>query len=258
MLNYKLARLVFVLLISVLVILNVVWLYIPWYAYALSVLAFFGMISYGSYQIQSGFFLKAICSGSKEAKKIALTFDDGPDEQVTPALIELLIDRNVPASFFVIGNKVEQHPVLVRQLDNNGFIVGNHSYSHSNGIGFFSKKKLRKEYDTTDEIIFKTIGKTPKYLRPPFGVTNPSYGKLAKEKDYTVIGWSNRSMDTVTPKADVIFNRVKKQLKSGDIILFHDTDIKIISVISQLLDYLQETGFQVVSLDELTNTKAYV
>jgi peptidoglycan/xylan/chitin deacetylase (PgdA/CDA1 family) len=98
--------------------------------------------AYGSFKIQANYFLKSINKGQR--KSIALTFDDGPDPDTTPIILEILKQKNVKATFFVIGKKAEKYPELLRQIDEEGHIVANHSYSHHNLIAFFSTEKLKK------------------------------------------------------------------------------------------------------------------
>lgn len=187
---------------------------------------------------------------------LALTFDDGPTPY-TIEILNLLRAYQVKATFFCIGKQMLDYPEIVDQLIVEGHTLGNHTFTHSQVFGFLNERQVVEELKKTDKIIRDKLGKSPKFFRPPFGVTNPSIAKAVKRSRHHVIGWSNRSLDTVTWNADKIFNRVTNRLKSGDIILFHDTSQRTVNVLKRLLPYLQDNGYTCVSVDVLLNLYAY-
>jgi peptidoglycan/xylan/chitin deacetylase (PgdA/CDA1 family) len=97
----------------------------------------------------------------------------------------------------------------------------------------------------------------PRFFRPPYGVTNPNLARAIRKGSYVTMGWSVRSFDTITPDTEKLFNRVTKQLKGGDVILFHDYCESTIAILPRLLDHINNIGLKVVRLDELLNEKGY-
>lgn len=207
--------------------------------------------------IQSNFYLKAICHGETEKKQIALTFDDGPDLKITPQVLALLKKHNLLATFFLIGHKISGQEAIVQQIDAEGHLIGNHSFSHSVQFDFKWTHWVRKELQETEQLIFKCIGKKVRYFRPPFGVTNPNIGKAARLENYQVIGWNVRPYDAVTNDKALILKRIKDGLQPGSIILLHDVKPLIIEVLEELIPYLQQEGYEVIALDQLINESAY-
>mgnify|MGYP003423149603 FL=1 len=187
---------------------------------------------------------------------LALTFDDGPTAY-TSEILTLLEKYNFKATFFCIGKQVLEHPAILQRLVNEGHSVGNHTFSHSRTFGFLSSAKLVEEMRRCDDAIAQVIQRKPKFFRPPFGVTNPSVAQAVKVCKYQLIGWSNRSLDAVMLEEDKIYNRVVRKLKSGDIILFHDTAAHTVRVLERLFVYMQQEGWSSVTVDELLNLEAY-
>jgi peptidoglycan/xylan/chitin deacetylase (PgdA/CDA1 family) len=213
-----------------------------------------GFLVWGTSTIQSGFFVKAYCGGPGSSNKIAITFDDGPHPMTLPVL-ELLKKHQVKATFFCIGKQIEKHPEIFQKTIENGHTVGNHSYSHSNYFGFFSSKKVKNELDKTDALIKKYTGKKPELFRPPFGLTNLHIKKALDRTKHHTIGWNIRSFDTAIQSEEKILNRIKKRLQPGCIILLHDTSQKSVNVLEQLLIYINNENYEMVSVDQLLNLK---
>ncbi len=192
-----------------------------------------------------------------KGKKIALTFDDGPNPTYTPQVLELLRSHQIKATFFCIGKNIAKHPELLKKIVAEGHTIGNHSYSHSNFLGFYSKKKIVEELNKTNTLVRELTGQEMKLFRPPFGVTNPSIKKGLLVSKHTSIGWNIRSLDTVIKEKKKIFRRIIRKLKPGAIILFHDTSQRTVEVLKDLLVFLDRQQFQAVSVEELLNIKAY-
>ncbi|MFW5901756.1 MAG: polysaccharide deacetylase family protein, partial [Thermodesulfobacteriota bacterium] len=125
---------------------------------------------------QTGFFFPVAAKGRKNISKtraaVALTFDDGPDPQTTPALLELLAGYQAPAAFFVTGQKAEKHPGLIRSILDNGHLIGNHTYHHDTTIMLKSRKTLEQEIAAAQAVL-ERFGITALAFRPPAGVVNP-------------------------------------------------------------------------------------
>lgn len=241
-----------VLLLILLFVLNV-----QWWGYLLLFLFFVGITSWGSFDIRLGYFVKTYCgTSSRNQKKIALTFDDGPHE-MTEKVLDLLQKFNVKATFFCIGTQIEKHPEILQRIINEGHSVGNHTYSHSKSFGFFSADKVRQELMKTDALLSQFVGKKIKLFRPPFGVTNPNVAKAINATKHSVIGWNIRSLDTVIESEDQIFERIKKGIRPGGIVLLHDTSLKTVHVLERLLLLLQSENYELVTANELLNLPAY-
>lgn len=228
-------------------------LHAPLLAWVFLVLSYTFAVAYGSANIDSGFFVKTICRGTSGEKTVALTFDDGPDFINTPLILDFFKKEGIKATFFCIGEKIEQHPDLVFRIHHEGHIIGNHSYSHSNFFPLKSVKAIRSELLETRGIIENISQKPNLFFRPPFGVTNPLIKKALKGLNFMVIGWSIRSFDLSKRSAEEIANRIISRLGGGDIILLHDTSENALPVLNRLLEHFDENGWKVVSLEELIN-----
>lgn len=234
-----------------------VWLNVAWYFYILLFLFWLGLTAWGSFDIRLSYFTKTLNSDTNNSnREIAITFDDGPHE-MTEKVLDLLQKFNVKATFFCIGKQIEQNPEVFKRIISEGHVVGNHSYSHSNSIGFFSTQKMMDEISQTNSIIASFLDKKPKLFRPPFGVTNPNIAKAVKQSDLKVIGWNIRSLDTVIKDEEDVFQRVKKKIVPGGIILLHDTSEKSVMVLERLLLFLQSEDYKIVTIDKLLNIEAY-
>lgn len=230
---------------------------VKWWNFLLLFLFWLVMTVWGSSDIRLGYFVKTYCNNPKEKeRKIALSFDDGP-HPMTEKVLDVLQKYHVKATFFCIGTQIEKHPEIFKRILAEGHIVGNHSYSHSNKFGVFSTQKVTEEIQRTNDIIHAVSGKKVVYFRPPFGVTNPNIARAVAHTGHHVIGWDNRSLDTVTDDESKILKRVKNKVTPGGIILLHDTSQKTVNVLEQLLLFLQSEKYDVVPIDKLLNLPAY-
>jgi len=227
-----------------------------WIVMLIILVAYLGVTAYGSYQIQANYFIKSINYGKK--KSIALTFDDGPDPKTTPQILEILKEKNVKATFFVIGKKAEKYPELLRRIDEEGHIIANHSYSHNYLIAFFSTSRLIKDLRRCNEIVFETLGKTPAFFRPPFGVTNPRYSKALKTNGLQSIGWSLRSMDTKARSKYKLIDTVISKLKRGDIVLLHDSLSVTADALEDIIEHIATKRIDIEPLSKVINKEPYV
>jgi len=216
-----------------------------------------GLIGYGSARIESSFFIKTICHGPVSRPQIALTFDDGPTE-LTPEILAILRRHSVVATFFCIGQRVNQRPDIVRQVQAEGHIIANHSFSHGFGFDLLSTTQFLQELQLTDQAIEGAIGQRPLLFRPPYGVTTPGLAGAIRQQGHTCIGWNMRTMDTVTADATQLLTRTVNALAPGTIFLFHD---HIASTARMLDDFIQEAqsrGYEFVTLDQLLSLQPYV
>jgi peptidoglycan/xylan/chitin deacetylase (PgdA/CDA1 family) len=200
------------------------------------------------------FFGPFICSGDPSKKQVALTFDDGPDARSTPALLEVLRTHDIEAAFFAIGKKVEAEPQLANQILRGGHLLENHSFAHSYATNFYSTQKLTTELARTQSTIEKLTGTTPRYFRPPVGLSNPNTYRAAAALRLKVVGWNIRSLDTRSTDPEQIVRRIERRLRPGAIILLHDGNIpadRLVATVKLLLAKLREHGYEIVRLDRM-------
>ncbi|MEX1192664.1 MAG: polysaccharide deacetylase family protein [Brumimicrobium sp.] len=217
-----------------------IWFFIVWFL----------LIVYGSFIIQTNYHLNAINRVKTDEKKVAITFDDGPSS-FTEKVLDILEKHRVKATFFCVGGRIEDNPEVFKSIIEKGHLVGNHTYSHSQRIGFSRTIIVKTEIDQTDHVIKSFTGSKPKFYRPPFGVTNPRIARAIKQTGHTVIGWNIRSLDTFIHDENKIFNRIVRQVKPGSIILLHDTSERSVNVLERLLVYLKTQNYQCVTVEEL-------
>ena len=198
-----------------------------------------------------------VCRGSRDRKRVALTFDDGPDERSTPALLELLQQRSVKAAFFGVGKRVAAHPDLAMRIVREGHLLENHSFAHSNATNFFSMPRLRNELSQAQDAIRQATGVAPSCFRPPMGLSNPRIFRAAREAGLKVIGWSARGLDTKLTNSEEVVSRICRRIQPGAIILLHDGNIpadRLVTTVKTLLDRLRTLDYEVVRLDHLLNS----
>jgi peptidoglycan/xylan/chitin deacetylase (PgdA/CDA1 family) len=214
--------------------------------------------AFGSGLIGWNYHFKTLNSNPSISKnQVAITFDDGPNPEYTPQVLELLKQHQAKATFFCIGKHIEAYPELLKSIINEGHTIGNHTYSHHNLFGFFSTEKVISELILTNSIALEITGLKLHLYRPAFGVTNPRIKKALKATKLQAIGWNKRSLDTTNLSKESILNRASKNLKKGDVILLHDSSEKTLWVLEQLLLILQKKNLQAVTIDSLFNIKPY-
>ena len=142
-------------------------------------------------------------------------------------------------------------------MHNENHIFGNHSYSHHFFFDLKSAKVMQAELAKTDEIVEQIIGKKMRFFRPPYGVTNPNLAKAIKAGNYHSVGWSLRSMDTIAKTEQKLLLKITTNLKSGDIVLLHDSVDITIQTLQKIIDAIKAKGFEIVRLDKLLNLEAY-
>ncbi|HLV88928.1 MAG TPA: polysaccharide deacetylase family protein [Candidatus Sulfotelmatobacter sp.] len=181
---------------------------------------------------------------------VALTFDDGPDPVDTPRLLDLLREKDVKATFFVIGQRADQHPEVVRRAWAEGHLIGNHTWSHYPLFCFLMPGRLRAEIERCTESIGRICGFRPRLFRSPVGLRHPLLAPYLDNAGLEYISWRIRTRDTLTANSSVLARRILSKAASGDIILLHDrlpggTDA-MLEALPRVIDELRERGFQFV------------
>jgi peptidoglycan/xylan/chitin deacetylase (PgdA/CDA1 family) len=222
--------------------------------FSLVALGFTALIGLGVKIPQLRLFGPYICRGTEKGKKVALTFDDGPDPRSTPALLEVLREAKVEAAFFCIGKRVAENPALATSIVREGHLVENHSYSHSNATNVFTEPRLQAELEKTQAVIEKATGVAPKCFRPPLGLSNPRTFRVARRMGLRVVGWTTRGFDTKLTEPKLVVKRVLRKLKPNAIILLHDGNIpaeRLVTTVKMLLENLKTLGYEIVRLDKI-------
>lgn len=192
------------------------------------------------------------------SNSVALTFDDGPDPVFTPLVLDLLKKNNAKATFFVIGEKVEKYPSILKRIVDEGHTVGNHTFYHKHTFPFTAPKKIKEELEKTNKTIDKVIGKKSLFFRPPMGITNPNIAKAIKNTSFTSISWSLRPYDTQVINYKQIVNRITKGIKKGDIVLLHDTHEFIEPSLKEILTWMNKNELSSITVEQLLNKQAYL
>ncbi|TDF94204.1 polysaccharide deacetylase family protein [Paenibacillus piri] len=191
-----------------------------------------------------------------DEKVIALTFDDGPDPEDTPKILELLKQYEAKATFFIVGKKAEAYPEILGREDAEGHELANHTYHHIYFNRSFSEKTITDEISRAEEVIYKRSGQKPRLFRPPGGFYNDALVRVAKNSGYKVVMWSwhINTMDWNTPGVDKIAKTVLNNARNGDIVLLHDWvegKSQTVEALKQILPELKNRGYRFVTISEL-------
>ena len=210
------------------------------------VLVFIGiLIGYVCYVLADGESEQIVWQ--KDEKKVAITFDDGPDAKTTALLLDGLKARKVRATFFVIGEKAEQNPELIRRMSEEGHLIGNHTYSHVQ-LNALSSNQACSQVKAANDVIEGITGQEVIYLRPP-------YGEWSHKKDcpqnMIAVYWDVDPLDWKRTDTEQIAADILRQVKPGDIILLHDIYKTSVQAAFLVIDELQRQGYEFVTVDEL-------
>jgi peptidoglycan/xylan/chitin deacetylase (PgdA/CDA1 family) len=185
--------------------------------------AYVVLVLAGVMQVRLRMFVDAIVQGPVLARGVALTFDDGPDPDTTPRVLDALDAAQAKATFFVVGKKAEAHPELVREMRDRGHDVGLHGYEHDRLFALRSEATVRADLERGIDVLEQITGERPLFFRPPIGHTNPIIARVTDALDLVTVGWTVSAHDGVAsaiPRS--IVNRVRRELADGVIVLMHD------------------------------------
>lgn len=187
-------------------------------------------------------------ASSEIPPKVALTFDDGPSSEYTPLLLDGLRERNVKASFFVIGSNIEKEggEEIIRRIYEEGHLIGNHTWHHVD-LSHLSTEDAWKELEMTDSLIKAVTGEETALVRPPFG----EFPRSMEEPDKLYVKWTVDSRDWVTKDTQEIVRKVVTDTEENDIILMHDCYETSVEAALQIIDTLSERGYEFVTVDRL-------
>ncbi|WP_160719382.1 polysaccharide deacetylase family protein [Isachenkonia alkalipeptolytica] len=182
-------------------------------------------------------------------KKVALTFDDGPHSQYTPEILEILDRYDAKATFFMLGNRVEFYPDLVREVFDRGHEIGNHTYDHKD-LTAMGAEAIQNEVGKASLAIEEIIGRKPKILRPPYGAFNEA---VENSVQIPLILWTVDTLDWKHKDPQKILESVKSDVEEDSIILMHDIHSGTPEGLGKVLAYLDGEGYDFVTISELRN-----
>ncbi|GIP34426.1 hypothetical protein J2TS4_36360 [Paenibacillus sp. J2TS4] len=190
-------------------------------------------------------------------KRVALTFDDGPDLKWTPQILDILKERNVKATFFLVGLQAEKHPEMIQQILDEGHVIGNHTWGHKK-LPELNDEQIREEIEQLNQVLESSVGEGATLFRAPYGAVSDKVQAIVDEKGYQVVGWTVDPRDWAGTTPEGMMKIVERQLKPDGIVLLHSFGGKAgdlsntVEFLPQLIDYLQEEGYSLVTIPELS------
>ena len=197
----------------------------------------------------------AVYLGDTAEKVIYLTFDAGYENGCTAKILDTLKAHNVPAAFFLVGNYMEKHAVLVRRMVDEGHIVGNHTMHHYDMSKLSEKEAFSKELTELENCFKEVTGKDlPKYYRPPQGIYSEENLKMAQEQGYRTVFWSLAYVDWLNndqPTKEEAFSKLLPRTHNGAVVLLHSTSATNAEILDELLTKWEGMGYRFASVEEL-------
>lgn len=184
---------------------------------------------------------------SNEVKKIALTFDDGPNKTYTLPLLEGLEERGVKATFFLLGQQVTERPDIAEKIVKDGHMIGNHSFYHDD-LREMDREEALLQVSRAGEVIYEATGKYPQVIRPPFGHVPEN---LVYEPPMAEVLWTIDSRDWELSDVGTIIQNVVPNAEENAIILMHDSSQSSVDAALAIVDELKQDGYTFVTLDEI-------
>ncbi len=192
-------------------------------------------------------------AGSSESPRIALTFDDGPHPKKTDAILDLLEEYDIRATFFIIGQNAMYYSAPLKRIAALGHEIGNHTFCHD-GVAKMSAVMVEKELRDTETVIFELTGYPVRLFRPPEGTCSENILKAARQEDYKVVLWTVDTKDWALESAEKIIKNVEEHVRNGSILLFHDYTLPgahTLEALQKLIPSLLEKGYEFVTVSEL-------
>ncbi len=199
---------------------------------------------------------KRIGSGGTKEKLVALTFDDGPDLTYTPQILDILKDKGVKATFFVVGNQIQKYPEMMQRIVKEGHALGNHTFSHPK-LPNQTTAEVTEELLTTQEAISDTVGRRPDLFRPPYGMLTKADEQVLHDYGFRIVLWSVDTLDYTGLAAENILEIVERDISPGGIVLQHNIDTNphlldgTVEALPQMIDKLRAQGYSFVTVQTL-------
>lgn len=192
--------------------------------------------------------------GEQQVMNIAITFDDGPDLKYTPRILDILQEKDVKATFFVVGIQVNKYPDVLKRIEAEGHLIGNHSYNHPN-LTKLSSDELTEEIQSTDDKIFAALGHVPTLVRPPYGSVNDEVRQQLQDMGKEVVLWNIDPRDWDGSTVEDMFENIMSNARDGGNILLHSFGGKhienTVTLLPLIIDELRAQGYSFVTVDEL-------
>lgn len=183
----------------------------------------------------------------EQTRKIALTFDDGPHPFYTEQLLDGLKERGVVATFFVTGEHAVLYPEIIKRMQEEGHLIGNHTYSHIQ-LRNDNKEIFREELVKTNVVLKEITGEDTIYVRPPYGSWDKNF---EKELDMIPVLWTIDPLDWCSDDAYCVVTKVTEKVEENDIVLLHDYYASTVTAALKIVDELLEVGYEFVTVEEI-------
>lgn len=219
------------------------------------------ILALGVFERRSPIFGAVFWKGSAGGKRVALTFDDGPNEPYTSQILDILKERRVRATFFVAGSNCRRFPGTIERLARDGHEIGNHTWTHE-VLPLKPPSRIEEEIRKTSDIIEKLTGVRPALFRPPHGWRNPWTNAISRRCGCVPVAWTLGVWDTDRPGAEAIARRSLKGVRDGCVILLHDgrgiedrpDSSQLVEALPAIIDEIQRRGFRMVALSQMMET----
>lgn len=186
-------------------------------------------------------------SDTEELKKVALTFDDGPHPYYTEQLLDGLKERGVVATFFVTGEHASLHPDVIKRMQEEGHLIGNHTYTHMQ-LRSSNRAEFEEELRLTNQVIKEITGEDTLYVRPPYGSWDKS---LEQELNMIPVLWTVDPLDWCSDDVACVVRSVTEKVEENDIVLLHDYYDSTVTAALKIVDELLEEGYTFVTVEEI-------
>lgn len=231
---------------------------VPWWAWSVAWLAAAGVVLVGMLERRAPVFGRVFWRGARGRRLVAMTFDDGPSGRDTPAILDILREHGVKATFFVLGVNAERHPDVVTRAARENHEIGNHGFDHR-VLPLVGPASVRDQIARTSVIIERLTGAKPSLFRASHGWRNPWVNRVVREQGCRVVGWTLGVWDTDRPGADVIARRTLAGVRPGCVLLLHDgrgveadpDATQVVQALPSIITGLRERGYELVTLSSL-------
>jgi peptidoglycan/xylan/chitin deacetylase (PgdA/CDA1 family) len=222
------------------------------------------LFAYHGINPRSRFYGKVLANGNRNHPRIALTFDDGPNEPYTSQALAILEQYRIKATFFIIGQNAWRYPETCRRIVTAGNVIGNHSYRHHKSLCLRRGRTVARDIELAHQAIYECTGVEPKLFRPPHGFRTPWLMRTVRRLGYTVVTWDNMTSDWKADKSgDEIIRAIIQRARPGSVIVMHDgrdtrpsyDRSQMLQALPFVIETLMERGFNFVTIPELLESE---